>query len=514
MALSAKALERATTALADSGYDVAAGMNEATLNDFFDAHWKVESASGSSIYKGEGKAAEIGISWSYDVRSPATIDLQPIQAATFAKIYTGWMNTVPELQRFVSPMKSEDRGLHVKGSLSAPPPNVQVQVKDLRLNIKTDSGIDVTFDYAITVTGFVETTLAGNTRILRITPISAKVTDPSAVRLAIDKALPPGAGVAGMQDCVELRRLILYIVNVLIANRVGSFVREFSLPVPIDIVSGVSLIDVEVQIIDDLLALMGRLGASSAASAGGAERDLLLYGSPDELKAEAARDKGAQGHAFARGEVLPFGAPADVTAWPARGLFVILHERLFQAVAGKLGVDVAQERCQGVFGFKACYGYSMRVWGATASVVNNGLNVAAQFTGSGWLKGCIETHCGDKCHKVGARAKADPKFAAEFAFKGRELWMAATPRMFDIDWDIDGLPWPLNKLVAWFLDIVSDAAVVLLRLLGAQWKTKLTSVPDEFPGTTIKCAPRFDSRIVKDPAQPALLILGEVDFLP
>lgn len=516
MTVKAESLSRATAVFSASNYDVAAGLSEATLTDFLDAHWKTESTTTSSVYKGTGRAAELALEWSYDVTAPATIDLMPIDPTRFARIYRGWLTTVPELKRYLIDRAKESEP-NERGELGAvPPPNVRINVPKLNVVIKTDSGVTVSFDYALTIIGVIQIEMAGNQRVLRITPISAKVTDAVALSAAI-KAAMPAAPSAMATDCVALEKLILYILNVLIANRIGSFVRQFSLPVAIDVVNGVTVSDVEIEIVDDLLVLMGRISAGPAPAATLAAT-LAFNGDHHEVASHGADAQKGESTVFARPtDVIPvvdLKAAKALGSWPQRGLFIILHERLFQAFAATVGINESHERCTSIAIFKACYGYAVRIWGATATVNGNGVDVQAQFAGSGWIKGCIETHCKDECAKISFNPSADPKFGTEFSIVGRDLWMTATPRMFDIHWNVGGLPWPINKIIGWVLDQLSDIAVAIIRLLGLQWKKQLTSFPAIFPGTTIGFDPKLDRQIIKDPSQPALMILGEVDFTP
>jgi hypothetical protein len=515
MPVQEQSLRAASAALHASTYDVAAGLSEATLTDFLAAHHGAEEASASSIYRGKGRAAEIGLSWSYHVKSPARLDLMPIAPATFARVYAGWMRTVPELARYVDARRPLGSEPNEAGTLADdPPPNVQVQVANVEVIVETDTGIKVPFNYAVTITGFVEVTAEDDTRVLRIVPVAAKVTDPAALNALVASAVPKATGMPAA-DCVELRKLILYLLNVLIANRIGSFVRQFSLPVPIDVVQGVTIGDVGLEVVDDLLVLMGRLSTTPAVVSN--EQAALESGDHDRIMMAAQTAKSTPTSLAADAQRIPvrsLGERAALGPWPARGLFIILHERLFQAFAATVGYQTSAESCRSAFGLKGCLGYAMRVWGVTAQVRANALHIAAQFQASGWLKVCISTHCGSKCHTVSANPESRPNFDAVFAIRGRELWLTAAPGAFDIRWKIGGLPWPFNRLIEWALNTLSDVALLFARILYRQFEQKLTTFPEVFPGTSLRYTPSLDRQILKDPTQPALMILGELDFLP
>lgn len=511
MAFAAHALDLASKLLAESTYDIAAGISDATLTDFLDAHWKSESASPNSVYKGLGRAEELAITWTYEVRAPATIDLAPISQAAFSRLYRGWMITVPELARFVAvPAKAARNQL---GTLSdVPPANVQVKVPRLFVNIKTDDGITVDFEYSMTITGFLEIITINGARILKITPIAAKIDDPRAIEAMIRSVVPLGTQ-ALKTDCVALEKLFKYILNVLIANRIGSFIREFGLPVAIEIADGVSLTDIGLSVVENLVVLMARIGKVTPLTDTEYHR-VLDSAEPALLKEYGKRSSGAASWTAARADVLSVKALDTSAEWPQRGIFLIMHERLFQAFASTVGINTTSEHCTGVFGLKACYGYSLRIWGAVAKVVSSGLDVSANFAGSGWVKGCIDTHCGDKCASVSASPSAVPKFSSQFSFVNRELWVTAEPRMFTISWNVGGLPWPFSQLIDWFLDAISYVGIAVVNALGLQWKRRLTTLPALFPGTNLEYDPKFDRDIYADTSRPALILLGELDFKP
>ncbi|WKL57382.1 hypothetical protein Q1W73_17215 [Asticcacaulis sp. ZE23SCel15] len=512
MAITIKSLSSVSKILSLTTYDIAAGLNEATINDFLAAHWGAETTSPSSVYRGKGRADEIGISWEYNVASPASIDLMPIATKSFSRIYKSYLRTIPEVARYLTPMRSEPQTKHEAGELGdIPPANVQVQVKDLQIKLTTDTGLDLNLAYAITITGFLETALEGTNRVLRITPVAAKVTEPAALTAQLRAHVPHGA--KKDVDCVALQKVLLYILNVVLANRIGSFIRQFSLPVPIDIVNGVSITDVTLQVVDDLLVMLGTVADSSTTSEP-ASQTALASGDPKYIRQRAAD---AQSERLA-----PLSKPVDIisadtralSAWPARGLFIIIHERFFQTIARTIDVAEGRETGGSKLGIHYSLGYNMHVWNAAARVVSSGLDLTSSFHGGVYAKAWIDTHCSPISHTLRGDAEASPRFLAMFGFEDRDLVLTAKPEVFTIDWKLGGFPWPLNKILAWVLDFFSDVLILVLDMAGVKWKTKLTKFPDSFPGTLLSYDIRLDRQIVKDPTQPALMVLGELDFKP
>jgi len=514
MALTAATASRIAKLLNDTGYDVAAGLSEATLNDFLNAHWKSENASASSLYKGDGVAAEVGLSWHYEVRSAAVIDLMPISAAAFARVYKSYLATVPELARHMPPLRQGVMEANELGQLGDnPPPNVQLQIKNLFVQLTPNGGKPVNFEYALTVTGIIQTEIVNGANILRILPISAKVTDPAALRGKIGSLFQTQAQMG--PDCVALEKLVLYILNVVLANRIGSFVRQFELPVPIRVVNGVKITRVDLQVLADQLVMMGYLGRQAGRPAAQELFDLQHADATATRQIAHALDSRVQAQA-PQAEVLTVSNAMTALAsqWPARGIFVILHQRLFQAIAATLHTQVSHQSGGSVIGIHYSLDYEFDAGNATAIVTDTGLDVSADIHAHAGARAWISTHCGDVSAGVSADTAGHPKFDARFSFEGRDVVLTTTPERFTLNWNFGGLPFPLNKILGYILDILSDALIAVLALIGLSWKTKLTSLPDTFPGTDLKYDLKLDRRVIKDTSQPALLILGEVDFLP
>ena len=509
--VSARIIRNATIRLNDTNYDVAAGLSEATLNDFLQAHWKAEEATQTSVYKGSGRSDELAISWSYHVTAPAVISLAPLTAARFAPIYRNWLRTVPEVSRhLVDPrLPSPPPKPGIIGD--APPPNVQVSASAIHVELKTDTGIDVGLDVSMVITGFVETTNDSGNRVLRITPIDARITNQGTIQSELRRLL----GMHKLDDpnCVALEKLILYIVNVVLANRIGSFVREFGLPVPIKLVNNLTLGDLTVLIVEKHIVLLAHLGSEVSVARIAPELEQLREPDSEILRALAARKStSVNQYALPQNQILRTQVISPAADWPSRGIFIILHQRFFQALVSTMGVDQRQDKCEGWAIFKICWGYFLKLWGLVATVVDTGLIVRGKFDGAGYGKACIETHCGDACVGLSAEAKADPTILAQFSFQSSEFWMGASPVPFPVKWEVGGLPWPFGDVVGWFLDVLTGLAEVFLAAIGYQFRTKLTTLPANFPGTNLQYTPMFDPQILKVPNLPALAVLGEIHF--
>jgi hypothetical protein len=142
-----------------NNFDVAAGLREDTVNDFFKAHWKLQSEAEDSIYNGGGSLPEAALEYSYSIKSSAHVDFSPFSPSDFSKIHRSWLRTVPEINRFI--LESEKAGMTSSPLDTPPPPNVQVGISTINIAIEAkpegEDPIRVEITISMKVTGYVET---------------------------------------------------------------------------------------------------------------------------------------------------------------------------------------------------------------------------------------------------------------------------------------------------------------------------------------------------------------------
>lgn len=513
-------LSNAMRELNRSTFDVAAGINERTLNDFFDAHWKRERQKPGGIYRGEGHLGEVGIRYAYNVKTPVSIDVSPLSQRAFARVFKGWASTVPELAA------GSESLLQLPTGLNVPPPNFQIGVGNLSLTITTDTGIKVVLSVKIKVTGYVTTDNADDVATIRLIPIDARVEDQATILASIEKSIGP-VNKNNKEDCVELRKLILYIVNVLIANRIGSFVKEFDIPLPLRLIDGVSITSLDLSVLEDTIFVKSTLDPTKVKVAASQIGEFVESRNLSEFEQVSAYVAGEyksirQVQSLRTSES---GEAVRVTVSslnrsrvPNKGLFLILHQRFFQILADKFLVYDQRKVDSGSWnGINYEVGTHLRAWNPLAEVVGSGLNVSANFEGRAWARAWIKTHCGDISKTVSASLSGRARLGTLFYFtagKRQELWMQARLRSFPTKWRIGGLPFPLNKIIAFILTLLTNFVIAFAAAFGARWKTKLTSIPNKFPGTDIEFEPNFEQRVSQYASEKALMIAAEPDFKP
>ncbi len=518
--MSANALVLAASRLNALNYDLAGGLREDSLNDFFEAHFESESRSADSVYKGGGKLPEIALEYAYDIKEQAHIDLAPIAPPKFAAIFASWSETVPELKR------------HGKAAFSLnSPANVAVTVNKIQLTVKAfpdgQPPIVVDLVLGIKVTAFVEVIDELGSHRLRITPIAARIVDQGSFLKQLDAALAStnknlklaATDKAASPDCTSLRRMIVHLVNVLLAGKISKFVQEFDLPIPIELFDNISIVAADVDIVNDLLVVLARVDRSPSALNKIAEASASRFEKEFDLdfhdivqgKQREARERLRQLSKPPKEHSLP---AAKASSYPNRGIFLIISQRFMQMVAdAKLNYAKSEKKCDGWAIFKFCYDWFLRVWNPKASVHGNDqVRIAADFQGGGGAKVCIETHCGDICHRIGATARATPALKAYLLFKSDELWIDPIPEFFKVDWDVDGLPPPFKQFVEWILELLTYNAQLFVAAWLYFYQTKLTSLPTTFPGTQLEFDVDFDTKAVRLPGEDALVAMGEIDF--
>ena len=134
-------LKKTFVQLTQSAYDLAGGLREDVFNDFLTAHWSNDYPKPDTVYKGGDRLADLLLRYDYDITAAAKIDLAPFTKKAFAKIYRSWIDTVPELHRYVTKPPKEPTTPYETGKFGDPPPeNVKLLVPSVTLTLTPDGG--------------------------------------------------------------------------------------------------------------------------------------------------------------------------------------------------------------------------------------------------------------------------------------------------------------------------------------------------------------------------------------
>ncbi|NIA14815.1 MAG: hypothetical protein GWP08_12125 [Nitrospiraceae bacterium] len=487
-------------------FDLAAGVDEAILTDFGRAHHAKDYPNASTVYKGAGKLEDLRLEFRYDIETPAAFDLAPIP--NFKSIYRAWALQVPEIRQ-----NKDRKGF--EAFLEQVPPSVKVHVPSVRMVVKPFEGAEVEFRYAFTVTAFVEMTASGD---VRITPLGAVLDNPKAFEKALAQAIARSRNAAGKSEntCYELRELIRHIVNVLLAGRISSFVREIDLPSAIDLFGGVQLKNVRVEVLQNFLVLASDIGVSEERAA-----QLLLdtvLDDEERVVAYAAEAEEAVNRMMPspkeKAGIVALSALA-AGGLPDKGLFLYMSQNFFNTLANRLiRYDGHGGKCKRKGALEYCYSWFLRVWDGAARIAGNGLDVSFKFSGGAGARARLHTHCGaTPWVGVSITATTDPtgKFRSDFYVKdNRELWMSAGPHPFKVQWHFGGIPWPLNKIFALIFNLITNIGIGLTAYLGKRWHRRIASFPATFPGTGLTYKAKLNKRLVN--VNGRLALLGTIKF--
>lgn len=517
-------LKKVAKILDASNFDIAAGLREDEIRNFLTAHYGQQCPGGipGGVYAGGGTLDELGLTYTFTVDAPIVATVAPLTAARFGALMQAWIATVPELAAFGAPPLALPP--QASGTISdPPPPNIQLNAPQITLTVSaTDGSINppAVLQFSMTATGYVAASTSGDMVTVTVVPIAVRLDNPAGFQKQVISVLKD-RGFDKKNDpdpnCIPLQKLILHIVNAVIAPKLSGFIQEFTFPVPIKLFNNVSILGVDLDVVDKLVVILATVGFSSPAL----NNTSFMIIEPQEIHSKKDKVVSIANSEFAQGagdsKKRAKMKKLDVSAnYPNKGIFLLMHQRFFQVLADALLVISDGQQGGGSAGpIFYSYSWSIKTWGPTATINGNQLALSLNCEGRAGASAGIHTHCGDVSGGVSATADALPaQFDAIFYFdnNARELWTSVAPQPFTLSWNITGLPWPLSDIIAVLLDIFSDLGIAFITALGLRWKLKLTTLPDYFPGTQLKYDLNLDQQVVADSSTGALMVAGSVNF--
>jgi hypothetical protein len=518
-------LKKVGKLLAASSFDLAGGLREDEFNNFFAAHYMQQSPGGKpgGVYSGGGHLDELGLKYAFTIDAPVVATVAPLTPGKFSPLLQSWLASVPELDSYGAPPLVLPQ--NAAGTLSdPPPPNIQLRAPKMTLTITADDGSinpPAVLTFSMTATGFLSASTSGGDVTVTVVPIAVRLDDPGKFQKALVAAMQQCGfrDKAGTDpDCVSLQQLIRHIVNAVIAPQLSSFVKSFHFPVPIKLFNNVAILSVGLDVVDKLIVVFATVGLGSvsatlvsapygASPAGVAAAKKELLGHAKAMFKAGAGDRNKKGKIK---ELVP------AASYPNKGLFLLLGQNFFQILANALLVYSDSKTYGDSWnGFFYSYGWSMRTWAPQATISGNNLLISVNVEGKASATVGVHTHCGDVSKSVSAQADALPASAStQFFFDNhnRELWMQFEAQPFTVQWTIGGLPWPFNQILGFLLDLFTNLGVLFISAFGLRWKQKLTTLPDEFPGTQLHYDLSLDQQVVADPGSGDLMVAGTINF--
>jgi len=496
-------------------FDVAAGVGESLLNNFFAVHYQTEHPKTSNVYKGAGEITSLKISYAYDIQKPASIDLTPI--ADFKSVYKRHLLRQPEI------LASKTKDNKMVDFLDSTPPNVKIFIPSIKLTITfqpstSPAPISIDLNYSFTVTGFADISSSNQ---IQITPIDATVGDPQALNTQIQhfKKNVIKAQAAG-DNCYDYEELIKYIINQTISDRISAFVVSFPLPTPINLFDTVNLSSVKLTIDENYINITANADPVASILENSLINPDALYDThqtkllADSVNKTITDQVSSSGKAL---EVKKIKENASETPAINKGLYLMFSNKFFQIMASKfININESKENCGSWTIFDGCSSYFLKLNNAQTQISGNELEVKFDFSGGGGLKARAHLHCiTTPWVSIGASVTAVPngQFKGNFYIDNtsKALFISAGPKPFALIWNVNFI-WPISEIADILLDFITNAGELIISLIGVRFHRQLTKFPDKFPGTSFSYTTDLDNQIVN--INGNLAIMGDITFTP
>ncbi len=466
-------------------FDLAVGAHENLFNNFLTAHHKIDYASPSSVYRGQGEYPDLRLEFGYDIPNAATIDLAPIAEA----------KQESRRQLLLLPPVFAARKLQaMRRLLDAPEANLKIRVPKISLSLKVEGMIKpVILTYAFSVLARVE--IDAN-RDLRFTPIKGEVEDPERLERDLQKLERRHAKAVGDPTCYEVMDLIKHLINVTIANRISNFVQVIDLPSVVKIIQGFGLGDFNVQVMENFVVVTAKAMTVAASLT---TRIPTYQEVKDHLDEEIASiQKRVNDRLAGAVQAKLFNMRANL---PDKWLFAFLTLNLFQQAANAaLNFQDSSGDHGKEFGFIEWeWGLSYYVRNPKLAFAGDELHVDVDAGGAAFARARADTCCG-ATPWFGVSASLIPKPEARLKTKfyvkgGDTLMMSAGTRPMWLHVDFKGLGWPLDQVISIILSAILSFLFLVGDIIGARWTKELAKLPAKFPGTSIPAKGELDGKI-------------------
>jgi hypothetical protein len=507
-----------------AGVDIAGLVNEKFLNNFSISHHKVNP----SLYRGADYTDELGdrVEISYKVANPLKFDMNPISESRFRGLYESHLIT-----------KGMDPANISK--LFSVPANLKLTSSDVLFEIAvidTSSGNDiirVPFEWDMEARCAVTLQEDNGAYSVRLDPLKVEfsVGEPTAlleIRQAIsgDKTItkldnPKQYKAPDPEWCLKIERLILLLVNKVIAVQLSNFIRSWELPKAIELVDGVDFKPSYLDVKSDYLAIGGHVTMSPAVESSiqsAATAVLTEYAHRAQLEFDSMSDddiKNIQSRKLESVEWLKEQTKSLSVATqvePSKGkgtsqvggfdknISLLLNDKPIDYVAKKeLSVregshsEIKLDRA-----LKAEAGWWLKVHSISGGVSPGGVWVKATPDVGGYARVCHfdidpKNFGRWKCHGPAVQIiLKNARFSAFPSFESNGIYLRGKFDSDGIEVRIPGWPSWANDLLAWVTRTLSDPIIDFLGALLSLFRVRVVKYPKHFPGTGLEWQPNVN----------------------
>lgn len=508
-----------------AGVDIAALVNENFLNKFSASHHKVNP----HLYEGSDHTDELGdrVEIKFKVANPLQFDLNPISESRFSGLYESHL-----IKKGMDPSR--------KTKIFSVPANLKLNSKKVSFEIaiiNSQNGSDiirVPFAWDLEARCAVMLVETNGTYSVRLDPLKVEfsIGEPAAL-LELRQSLLGNNGFTGIEApntynapdpewCIKIERLILLLVNKVIAVQLSNFIRSWELPKAIELVEGVEFKPSYLDVKADYMALGGHVTmAPIAISTLQAKASTILIEYANRMQAEfdAMTDEQIKNIKTAKFESVEWlrattkalGADPVKDASSGRAsrsgkafdknVSLLVNDKPIDYIAKKeLTIrDGSNSSIQLDRLLKAEAGWWLNIQSVSGGIAPGGLWVKATPDVGGYARICHfdidPKHFGQwKCYGPAVQLIIrNVKFAAYPSFESSGVYVRGHFSSDGIEVRIPGWPDWANDLLAWVTRTLSDPIIDFLGALLSLFKVRIVEYPKHFPGTGLEWTPNVNT---------------------
>lgn len=508
-----------------AGVDIAALVNENFLNKFSTSHHKTNP----HLYEGADHTDELGdrVEVKFKVANPLKFDLNPISESRFRGLYESHLIT-----KGMNPSQ--------KTNIFSVPANLKLSSEKVSFEIAvidSQSGSDiirVPFAWNMEARCAVMLIETNGTYSVRLDPLKVEFSiGESAALLELRQSLLgkkalPGAEKSSKYNspdpewCIKIERLILLLVNKVIAVQLSNFIRSWELPKAIELVKGVDFKPSYLDVKANYLALGGHVTmAPIAMSTLQAKASVILgeYARRVQEEFDAMTDEQIKNIKTAKlesvewlrettislGSELVKGSSSGKASKSGsafdKNVSLLINDKPIDYIAKKELTlrDGSSSSVQLDRALKAEAGWWLNVYNVSGGIAPGGLWVKATPDIGGYVRICHfdidPKNFGQwKCYGPAVQLiLRNAKFAAYPSFESSGVYLRGRFSSDGVEVRIPGWPNWANDLLAWVTRALSDPIIDFLGTLLSLFKVRIVEYPKHFPGTGLEWTPNVNT---------------------
>lgn len=507
-----------------AGVDIAGLVNEEFLNKFSASHHRVNP----NLYQGIDHTDELGdrVEIKFKVANPLTFDLTPISGSRFRSLYEAHL-----IRKGMNPSQIS-RLFSVPVNIKLNSNKVSFEIAVINLQDGTDI-VRVPFAWDMEARCSVILVESNGTYAIRLDPLKVEFSAGEKAALnEVQQALIGNSLESGSDEphhyrspnpewCLKIERLILLLVNKVIAVQLSNFIRSWELPKAIELVDGVDFKPSYLDVKANYLALGGHVTMSPVSvSALQAKASAVLAEYTQRIQAEfdamtdeeivniksaklksvewlksATNALGSESENASSGK----GTPASSTF--TKNISLLFNDKPIDYIAKKeLSIrDGSSTSIQLDRALKAEAGWWLNIHSVSGGIAPAGLWVKATPDIGGYARICHfdidPKNLGKwKCHGPAVQLVIkNAKFAAFPSFESNGVYIRGRFSSDGIEVRIPGWPSWANELLAWVTRALSDPIIDFLGALLSLVNIRIVEYPKHFPGTGLEWKPNMNT---------------------